>query len=165
MRRTAVLATVFLLFASVGFGAKPSFAFGGDNSDPTICTSVITPKVANITDSFGNIVGQQQLRWSGSCYYGSAWSRTCSKSGYVATWSAAYRIIYPSSVGYGASYTRQTNQPGSLCTSGSYAYMAFSGTLFDNCAAAGLGTCKVRTEGQIYDVYGNYAGDNVAGDY
>ena len=152
-RLTRVFLAVLVLAAtSVSVGGGLATAFGGDGLSPGSCTGASTKKTRATFNDAGVQSGEIQLRWSASCYYGSAWTRTCAKSGYKAGYMENWRLVAPPSVGTALVYFATFS---SQCSSSFTGIAGYSYSLFDNCAAAGLGTCYVESYGQIYRVSDN----------
>jgi hypothetical protein len=160
-----LLVSVCLLFvmSNLSVDAHQAAAFGGDGSNPASCsgTTVITSPILSNNQV---TIGQTQLRW-GSCFFGSAWSRTCAKAGYYSS-SFVARVYYPVQVGYGQATNLVSKQLASSTTCSGYANYSYSGTVFDNCSAAGYAPCLARATGQIFGNQSNtFYGDSIAGDY
>jgi hypothetical protein len=138
------------LVLAVAISTPAQAAWGPDGNSPFSCTGT-TRKTATIYDTRSGsaiIAGQVQLRGS-SCYYGVNWTRNCAKLWYEPSYALINRYFAsqdpPGTQDYSNYSLLYSN---SECTG----YVAFRTTpvVFNNCAAASMGTCSAYGLGQIF---------------
>lgn len=143
VRRRLGVALATVAIGVLAVAPAKSMAYAGDGSNPASCSS--PTNLATRTFSYmGSTVGQVQLRFSDPC--NTSWVRICGVSGWYPGDAKGERFQYPAVVG---PYTTTSVAAYTNCGGGSWVNGLYTYAWFNDCAEAGLGSCRSRASGSI----------------